>query len=107
MSLPKKGIRKIKVDGRQYYYTIKLEHYGMTIQTAVGLVSTPNKRFYFSAKQGDKNIVTEKSEKYNPGTITPSIVSKAIRYVTNQTDWDNSNETIHIFYSESSFSMQS
>lgn len=107
MSLPKKGIRKIKVDKEEYYYTVKLEYYAMTIQTAVGLVNRPNKRFYFSVKQGDPNIVTEKSEKYNPGTITPYIVSQAIKYATNQTDWNISNAAVHIFYSENSFSLKS
>ena len=107
MSLPKKGIRKINVDGIEYYYTVKLDYYNMTIQTAVGLVDKPNKRFYFSAKQGDPNIVTEKSEKYNPGTITPSIISQAIKYATNQTDWNTSDATVHLFFAENSFSQKS
>lgn len=105
MTLPKKRIRKIKVQGEEYYYTIKLEHYCMTIQTAVALVSSPNNRFYFSVKQGDETIVKEKSEKYNPGSITPNIVSKAITYVIKNTDWTNSKETVHLLYSKNSFSL--
>ncbi|MEL6562556.1 MAG: hypothetical protein AAFQ94_30580 [Bacteroidota bacterium] len=107
MTLPKKGIRKIKVDGVAYYFIVNLEYYDMTIQTVVGLVSNPNKQFYFSAQQGDENIVTEKSEKYNPGSITPGIVSRAIRYANSQTDWKNSNEMIHLYYSENLFSLKS
>jgi len=103
MALPKKGIRKIIVNEIEFYYTVQLEYYGMTIQTAVGLVSNPNKRFYFSVKQGDPNITTENSDKYNPGTITPRIVSQAIKFVTKHPNWNNSDKIVHVNYSEKSF----
>jgi len=84
MAIPKK-IRTITVDEVEYYYTVKLEYYGMTIQTNIGIVENQHKRFCLVARQGDPNL--KDVERDRIGVITPRLIARSIKFVLENTAW--------------------
>lgn len=108
MSIPKnKNIRKITVDGVQYYWSIKYdEDYG-DIVCNIGLIEQSNFRFSFcrgadaSHKKYFDNGVEEKDQ---VKAITSKLVAEAIQFANKNIDWKNKDWN-HIFSNAEGFSL--
>jgi len=101
MAVPKhKKIRKIIVEGIEYYWVVKYENIDQLegiMRCTVGLVEQSNYRFCFfrtvdaSHVQYHHNYI---EEKYKIKAITPSLIKAAILYANEHVIWKNTKNTV-------------
>lgn len=97
MALPKnKKIRRITVDGVEYYWTSKYDEIYGQINCNIGLVEKPNYRFSFLRGLDSSHtqyIHNGISEEDLLNAITPKLISDAIKYANKNLNWQHSKES--------------
>lgn len=89
MTIPKKGLRKIKVDNIDYYWKFTSNYQNKKLEVIIGKIVNPNKRIILSAKYVDLWLVDNLEEfmKNEIQIVTPDLIRKTIIFA-NENGWE-------------------
>lgn len=96
MALPKKGLRKITVDEKKYYWTVKMDYYILCLVVGIGLVAEPNKHIKFHISYRDPWVEFPDTTSNEVNAITPKLVREAILFANASDDikWSGKKDSI-------------
>ena len=96
MALPKKGLRKLTVDEKKYYWTVKRDYYIQSLVIGIGLVAEPNKHIKFHVSYKDPWVEFPDSTTNDVNVISPKLVREAILFanVNDDIKWSGKKDSI-------------
>ncbi len=96
MALPKKGLRKINVQEKTYYWTVKTSYQSLCFVVGIGLVSEPNKHVMFLIKHKDPWLHFPEKTYNEVNRITPKLIRDAIVFANSNNDikWSGKKDSV-------------